>query len=100
MSDRADTVRDHPPDVTPLDATSPYSSRMNDRPDPISVEGAPTGLVPGRAIIERAQCPDCASHMLFSYDGLDPYDGLHSWSVTVAHQTTCPAMRGLTGADR
>ena len=64
--------------------------------DRLDVRGAPAGLVPGPAIIERAECPDCASHLLFSYDGKDPEDGMHQWSVTVAHQTTCPVMRGLT----
>ncbi len=63
---------------------------MDDR---VEVRSAPDGLRPGRAVIRRAECPDCASHLLFSYDGVDAVDGLHSWSVTVAHHATCPQMR-------
>lgn len=73
---------------------SPPVDHGSDRFDYVELD-APVGILPGpivRELLTHDWCPDCRSNVFARWVGVNPtqVDNPASWSVTVAHDETCP----------
>lgn len=80
---------------------TPPVDHGSDRYDYVEVQGAPPGVAPHGAWWDRllaSGCPDCRPNIFAKYIPPNPNRpggpdaDLMPWSITIAHDATCPGM--------